>query len=225
MDIIDRLESLAETDYKKFNARIIPTQQKTIGVRIPALRKLAKEIAQGNAEEFIKQDKQNIYEMIMLEGMTISYMNKPFTELRPFTENFLDKVDNWAQIDSTVCNFKNIKKTPSEVLTVVKEWLCSEKEFVVRAGLVILLAHYVERKNLETIFTLSQEIHHRGYYVHMGNAWLISVCMAKFPDETIRFFQNNSLDAKTHNKAIQKSRESFRVSIEHKELINQLKRK
>ena len=75
------------------------------------------------------------------------------------------------------------------------------------------------------IFKLSQSVEHTGYYVHMGNAWLISVCMAKFPEETIKFFKDNTLDDKTHNKAIQKSRESYRVSKEHKALINKLKRK
>ena len=75
------------------------------------------------------------------------------------------------------------------------------------------------------IFDLSQGVVHTGYYVHMGNAWLISGCMAKFPEETIAFFRNNTLDHKTHNKAIQKSRESFRVSKEHKEIINALKKK
>jgi len=81
----------------------------------------------------------------------------------------------------------------------------------------------VEKENLKMIFNLAQEVKHTGYYAHMANAWLISVCMAKFPDETIIFFQNNTLDAKTHNKAIQKSRESFRVSKENKNLLSTLK--
>ncbi len=89
----------------------------------------------------------------------------------------------------------------------------------------MLLAHYVEKENLPMIFELSQSVDHDAYYVHMANAWLISVCMAKFPEETLTFFKNNTLDAKTHNKAIQKSRESYRVSKEHKALLLGLKKK
>jgi 3-methyladenine DNA glycosylase AlkD len=224
MDILTRLQGLAEDDYKKFNTKIIPTSQHVLGVRIPALRKIAKEIVKQDPKTFIRLDKQNIYEMIMLEGMTLSYLDEDFLHLVPLTEQFLNKVDNWAQIDSTVCNFKNIKKEPDSVLSVVKKWLSSKEEFVVRAALVILLAHYVEKKYLNKVFTLSQKVAHQGYYVHMGNAWLISVCMAKFPEETIRFFKNSTLDSRTHNKAIQKSRESYRVSRPHKDLLTTLKK-
>ncbi len=223
--ISKELKSLASEDYKKFNKKIIPTKQTILGVRLPALRKIAKRIAKSGGVEFIKLKKKNIYEMIMLEGMVLSYMDKPFMELLPLTEKFLQKVDNWAQIDSTISDYKKISKEKEDVLEVVKRWLRSDKEFIVRAGLVILLAHYVEKESLNMIFELSQKVNHRGYYVHMGNAWLISVCMAKFPEETINFFKNNKLDNKTHNKAIQKSRESYRVSKEHKAIINNLKRK
>jgi 3-methyladenine DNA glycosylase AlkD len=225
MTVLNELQRMAEENYKAFNTKIIPTKQTILGVRLPILRKVAKRIAKEEPIAFIGSDKQNIYELIMLEGMVLSYMDKSFTELLPFTEAFLDKVDNWAQIDSTVCDFKNIGGEKKDVLAVVKKWLKSDREFIVRAGLVILLAHYVEKDDLMMIFDLSQRVEHTGYYVHMGNAWLISVCMAKFPEETMVFFKSNTLDDKTHNKGIQKSSESFRVSKEHKAIINHLKRR
>ena len=120
--------------------------------------------------------------------------------------------------------FKGIKKEKVEVLKIVKRWLNSKDEFVVRTGLIILLAYYIQNEYLEEIFSLSNQITHQVYYVFMGNAWLISVCMAKFPLETIEFFKDNNLDVITHNKAIQKSRESRRVSKEDKEFIKTLKR-
>ena len=225
MSVLEELQRLPEEDYKAFNNKIIPTKQTTLGVRLPILRKMAKRIAKEDSIDFVKSDKQNIYEMIMLEGMVLSYMDKSFKELLPLTEKFFDKVDNWAQVDSTICDFKKVAKEKEDVLIVVKKWLKSDKEFFIRAGLVMLLSHFVEEKNLEMIFDLSQGVVHTGYYVQMGNAWLISGCMAKFPEETIAFFRNNTLHNRTHNKAIQKSRESFRVSKEDKEIINALKRK
>ncbi len=210
--LLEHLKELAENDYKAFNNKIIPTEQTILGVRVPALRKLARQITKTDALAFIQLDKHNIYEMIMLEGMTLSYMDRSFIELLPLTETFLRKVDNWAQIDSTICDYRNIRKEKEQVLTVVKRWLQADEEFVVRAGLVILLAHYIAAENLEMIFQLAEAVKHDGYYVYMANAWMISVCMAKHPAETILFFQNNALDDRTHNKAIQKARESFRVS-------------
>lgn len=215
--IINQLQNLAEEDYKLFNSKIIPTKQKILGVRVPILREMAKSIAKEDAFKFVKFDKEDSYEMILLEGMVLSYMKEPFFELLPHVEKFLQKTDNWAQIDSVVCNFKKIDK--DEGLEVINRWLKSDKEFVVRAGLVMLLNHYIYERYLDEIFKISQEVEHDGHYVYMANAWLISVCMAKFPTQTIEFFKSNTLDSKTHNKAIQKSRESFRVSREHKELL------
>ncbi|WP_051309693.1 DNA alkylation repair protein [Desulfogranum japonicum] len=224
MDVLRELEELAEEKYKQFNAKIIPTRQRTLGVRLPILRKFAKRIAKEDALEFVHADKQNIYELILLEGLVLSYMNKPFMENLPLVERFLDKVDNWAQVDSTICVCKHIVHEKEQVLAVIKRWLTSEKEFVVRAGLVTLLAHYVEERYLPEIFSLAESVSHQGYYVKMANAWLISVCMAKFPEETLPFFQHNSLDDTTQHKAIQKCRESYRVSTEHKEVLLEYKR-
>ncbi len=220
--ILNKLKTLSDDNYKAFNNKIIPTKQITLGVRLPILRKIAKEIVKDDAVTFLNLDKQNIYEMIMIEGLVLSYMNKPFKELIPFLECFLNKVDNWAQIDSTICSFKNIKKEKDYILNIVKIWLKSDNEFVVRSALIILLSYYMQEENLDMIFKLSQSVKHKGYYVFMGNAWLISVCMAKFPTQTIKFFKDNTLDIKTHNKAIQKSRESYRVSQEDKNIIKLL---
>lgn len=224
MMVLEELQHRAEEGYKAFNKKTIPTNQTILGVRMPMLRKIARKIAKEQGLDFISLDKENIYEMILLEGMVLSYLDKPFIELLPLTENFLRKVDNWAQVDSTVSSFKNMAREKDDVLGVVRKWIQSDKEFVVRAGLVVLLGHFVEKEYLDMVFEMSQEVTHTGYYVYMGNAWLISCCMATFPEETIGFFKNNTLDMRTHNKAIQKSRESYRVSKEHKVLLLGLKK-
>jgi 3-methyladenine DNA glycosylase AlkD len=222
--ILAKLKNLADEKYKIFNSKIIKTNQIMLGVRMPILRQIAKTIVNENAIQFIKLDKDNIYEMILLEGIVLSYMKIQFIQIVPLMEKYLVKVDNWAQIDSPILSFKGINNEKENVLEVVKNWLKSKEEFVVRAGLVILLVYYINKENLKMIFDLSESIKHTGYYVYMANAWLISVCMVKFPKETIDFFKTNKLDIITHNKAIQKSKESYRVSKDNKLLINQLKR-
>ena len=224
MSLLEQLNKLADAEYKAFNKKIIPTKQVVLGVRLPALRKIAKNISRENSKAFLAANKNNIFEMVFLEGLVISLLDVRFQELLPLLDSFFAKVDNWAQIDTTVCGCKNISKEKEAIVPIISTWLTSEEEFVVRAGLVMLLAHYVEREYLDQIFTLSQSVTHAGYYVMMANAWLISVCMAKFPNETILFLKNNSLNAITHNKAIQKSKESRRISQEHKDLLAQLKK-
>lgn len=222
MAVLEKLKSLSDEKYKKFNQKIIPTNLKILGVRIPILRKIAKQILNQNADKFIQEDKKGIYELIMLEGMVLSKQKKPFLDRVSQYEKFLSKVDNWALTDTTVMNFK--EEEEKVVLKVIKKWLQSNDEFVIRAGLVMLLSRFVKNDYLYLIFTISQEVKSEAYYVKMANAWLISVCMAKFPTKTKEFFTLNSLDTWTHNKAIQKSRESSRVSNKDKEFLKMLKK-
>ena len=221
--ILSELQLCSEEKYKIFNAKIVPTKQRMLGVRVPLLRKMAKKISQGDSDAFIQLDKKNIYEMVLLEGIVLSYVNKPFKDLVLQLETYLYKVDNWAQIDTPILSFKTILEDKVYAYEVVKRWLVSDREYIVRAALVILLNYFVQEDYLDDIFKFSQEIKHDGYYVFMANAWLISVCMVKYPDETISFYKSNTLDKKTHNKAIQKSIESFRVSKKNKLAIKKLK--
>lgn len=224
MEILSILEELKEDEYKVFNNKLIPTSQLMLGVRLPHLRKLAREISKGDWVTFLAEDKSGIYELILLEGLVISLIKKPVKELLPYIEDYLKKVDNWAQIDSFIAGFKGIAKEREIFLDIISSWLDSDDEFVVRAALVSLLTYYVDEDYLDDIFCVADRVTHRGYYVSMGNAWLISVCMAKFPRETKIYFSENTLDDITHNRAIQKSRESRRVSPEDKIYLNTLKR-
>ena len=221
-EVLEELEALAEVKYKKFNQKIVPTKQKMLGVRLPNLRKIAKKIVKQNPYEFLALDKKNIYEMVFLEGLVLSYMKENFITLVPLLESFLKKVDNWSQVDSTFSGFKSIKMQQVEVLEVIKEWLNSEDEFIVRSALVILLFYYVEDKYLKMIFDITQNVKHRGYYVKMANAWLLSVCMMKFPNQTITFFKSNNLDKITFQKAIAKSLDSYQIAAEYKKELKRV---
>jgi len=223
-EVLEELEALAEVKYKEFNQKIVPTKQKMLGVRLPHLRKIAKKIAKQNPYEFLALEKQNIYEMIFLEGLVLSYIKEDFTTLVPHLEDFLKKVDNWSQVDSTFSGFKSIKMQQEKVLEVIKGWLNSKDEFIVRSALVILLLYYVQEKYLKIIFDIVQNVTHQGYYVKMANAWLLSVCMMRFPQETLEFLRYTSLDDFTYNKAISKSNDSYQITKEYKSKLKNLRR-
>lgn len=224
--ILDILFKNKDEKYKNFNSKIVKTKQNMIGVRLPMLRKIAKQIIKENNEvKFIKSDKNNIYEMVLLEGLVISYIDDSFINKVDILDSYISKVDNWACIDSIFLKIKNIDIDKKNNLNTIITFLKSSLEFKVRGGFVLLLVNYIQKDYLDIIFKLSCKYNNQDkYYIYMANAWLISFCMAKFPTQTIKFFKNNSLDKTTHNLAIQKSIDSFRVSIEDKLLLKQLKK-
>ena len=141
-----------------------------------------------------------------------------------YITKFVPKIDNWAVCDVSCAGFKFAKKYQSEVWKFLKPYLESNKEFEIRFGVVMLLDFYITEEYIDKVLEILNKIQYEGYYVKMAVAWAISVCYIKFPKETFKLLQENSLDDFTYNKALQKIIESYRVSEEEKKTIRAMKR-
>ena len=107
----------------------------------------------------------------------------------------------------------------------MKKYLSSEREFDVRFALVMLTGYYIDEEYIDRVLEISKNIKHEGYYAKMANAWLLSICFVKFYDKTVEFIKGAGLDIFTHNKAIQKARESRRIDPQRKEELLKMKKK
>jgi len=218
-EILKELKKYIDKNYKNFNEKNIPTKQKILGVRLPILKKTARKISLNNPFEFIKADKNNIYELIMLEGLTLSYTKTSFINLLPYIENFLIKVDNWAQTDYVINNFKSISETRKQHLKIILKWLNKNGIFFKRAALVSLIYYYTDKNYLKIIFDISLSIKSEDYYVYTANAWLLTECLTKYPLKTIEFLKDSGLDEKTYKKTMQKIRESKKIHEKYKKIL------
>ncbi len=226
------LEQQAEESYKNFNDKIIPGVKNAIGVRMAALKELAKSIAKVDYDEYFQEvngtDFESIYyEEIMLWGLTIGYIKESAEEKLKYVEAFIPKINNWAVCDSFCAGLKFTQKNKELVWQFIQPYLKDNREFYIRFGVVMLMDYFIDEEHIETNLDLLENINHEGYYVKMAVAWAISVCFVKDPEVTGKFFEkeHNKMDDFTFNKAIQKIRESYRVSKEDKDYLNQLKRK
>lgn len=212
MDIENLLREHTDEKYREFQYKLIPNAKNIIGVRVPILRKIAKEIAKGDWKNYLEKEDKNTYEEIMLEGYVIGYAKLNINEALKYLESFIPKIDNWAICDSTINTFKFTSKNKEVVFEFIKPYLYSEKEFEVRFAVIMLLSFYIEDNYIEDILEILCKISNKEYYVQMAIAWTVSVCYVKFPIKTEEFLIKNFLDDFTHNKSIQKIRESLRVS-------------
>lgn len=223
--IREKLFSLADGEYQKFHSGLCPGTDNIIGVRVPVLRNLAKEIAHSGGFLDFLNCPTAYYEETMLQGMLIGFV-KDFDASVEYTRAFIPKIDNWAVCDVFCAGFKITKKHYDEMLAFIIPYLESEKEFEVRFAVVMLLDFYVTEKYIDEVIALLDGVHHDGYYVKMAVAWALSVCYVKFPDVTMEYLKNaDSLDDFTYNKALSKITESLRVSAEDKAVIRAMKRK
>lgn len=217
------LNKLIDKEYLKFNKKIVFTNYKMLGIRIPLLRKISVQIKKTSFEDYLKVSNPTTYEEIFIKGIVISYIKDYDLFLRYFKE-YLDYIDNWAICDMVVSSLKIIKKNKTDFIKVIEQLLASNKEYYIRVGVITLMNYYIEENFLDNLFSYLNKIKNDAYYVHMGIAWMVSEMYVKYPKQTELFLQNNSLKKATHNKAIQKIRESTRVSKETKDYLLKYKR-
>lgn len=217
---------LQEASYQKFISALIPNIDNVLGVRMPKLRKLAKEIAKGDWRTYLQTAKDEYFEEVMLQGLVIGYAKADVEELLTYIETFVPKMDNWSVCDSFCTGLKFTKQNRERVWSFLQPYLISDKEYELRFGIVMLLDYYIEPNYIDRVLDLLDDVQHEGYYAKMAVAWALSICFVKLPDQTMKYLTgDHSLDLFTYNKALQKITESTRVGADVKEIIRGMKRK
>lgn len=228
--IRERLFSFAEEDYKEFNRKLLPGVEHVIGIRLPAMRKLAREAAKEDFRSYLDEARNAVgtdsfHEEIMMQGLVLGYAKMAREERAVYLDEFVPKIGNWAVCDSCVTAYKFMEKEPEYWFNYLLKFRDSREEFELRFMIVAMMSHFVDEAHIDEILRCCNEIRHDGYYTKMGVAWTVQVCYVKFPEKTRHFLETDTMDDFTHNKAIQKIRESYRVSREEKEELSLLKRR
>ena len=222
-EIRDELYGMQDTKYRDFQIKLIPTvdPDTVIGVRTPDLRKYAKAIAKrADVQEFLDDLPHKHFDENQLHAFVISEM-KNYEECIDEVNKFLPFVDNWATCDQL--SPKVFKKYKKELLEQVKLWVHSDETYTLRFGIGTLMQHYLDDDFDPAYPEMVAEIRSEEYYINMMIAWYFATALAKQYEAILPYIENRRLDVWTHNKAIQKSVESYRITPEQKEYLKSLR--
>lgn len=218
------LISLQDLKYREFHTSLVlNSKYEFVGIRVPMMRDIAKQIAKGNIEEFLKYAQDHYYEEVMIQGLVIAHI-KDERVFDKYFKKFIKKIDNWAICDSFCSSCKIVEKYEDKYFTEAIELCLNSKEFISRVGLIIILNHFIKEENLPIIFDTLNKITSDKFYINMAEAWLVCEMYTKFPKETEKFLKKNNMNNFTQNKAISKIHDSFRVSAKEKELLKKYKK-
>ncbi len=222
-EIRQRLFELQDVSYRDFQVKLIPTveTESMIGVRTPALRKLAREY--GRREEigeFLQDLPHKYFDENQLHAFIISGI-KDFETCIMYVEKFLPYVDNWATCDQMSPTV--FKKKRQELLPYIREWVKSDRTYTVRFGIGMLMQHYLDEDFDPSYPAMVAGIKSEEYYISMMIAWYFATALAKQYDTILPFIEEKRLDSQTHNRAIQKAIESYRITQEQKAYLKTLK--
>lgn len=215
-ELTDALFALQDEGYRKMQLRILPNlpPETVIGTRTPDLRRLARELTDG--EGFMGYLPHHFFEENQIHVFLLE-QEKDFTKAIAQVEAFLPYVDNWATCDQL--RPRAFSRHRGELLPHIRRWLASEKPYTVRFGMEVLMVHYLDEDFDPAYPELVASVVSEQYYVKMMAAWYFATALAKQYDAVFPYIQQYRLERWTHNKAIQKAVESYRISWEQKEAL------
>ena len=214
---------MRDEKFRDFTSKLIPNVDKEliIGVRVPDIRRLAKSLSEEERKKFISGLPHKYHEENLLHGVMLQLIKNDIGEVITETEKFLPYIDNWAVCD--ISQSKLLERYPDVVFGKVSEWAKSEKTYTVRFAIDVLLQFFLDENFTPEVFALAKSIVSDEYYVNMALAWFWSFALIKRYEETLPIIESERLPEFVHNKAIQKARESYRISDERKQYLNTLK--
>ena len=222
-----RLEAMADAKYRDFHASLVPDMRvRFLGVRVPALRAIAKELLRGDWRGFLEASRESaLYELRLLHAFVLGGAKCPIGEKIALADAFLPYVDNWAVCDGLCASFKPRAGEREALFPFALACADSDIEFRKRFGLVMLFSCFAEDPWAGQTLAAYRRFAHPGYYARMGAAWGLATLWLTQRDAALAILEDGVWDDFTHNKAIQKLRESWRVSDADKALLATLRRK
>jgi 3-methyladenine DNA glycosylase AlkD len=223
--IRDELYKNMDSEYGRFMASSVPGCGNIIGVRLPVLHRMAQEIAKVNWKEYLNGALDDTYEELMLQALVIGYARGKTEDIFLYLAEIVPKLDNWCVCDTLCAAFKLADSCQEETWEFIMQYIKPEAtEFELRFAVVMMLNYFLNDKYIDKVLFAYNSIHHDGYYLKMGIAWGLAEAYAKYPGKTMSLLQDNDIDDETFNMAIQKMRESRRVSHEDKAMLKEMKR-
>lgn len=206
---VDYLFSFEDLEYKNFNSKLV-LKNNLIGIRVPILKKIAKELAKGNYKEFISIMNHNYHEEVLIHGLILGYIKDPMN----YFDDYIKYMNDWQSCDITISNMKYFKY--NQDINYIKKYLYH------RVGYVILLTYYINDEYIDELYNIVDNYNSDNYYVKMAVAWLLSYLIIYDKNRAVKYLKKSKLDDFTYNKGIQKAIESKK--IKDKKWLKDLKR-
>ncbi|MCR5136573.1 MAG: DNA alkylation repair protein [Oscillospiraceae bacterium] len=222
-EIVSELFRMRDEDYARLQAKILPTvaADRIIGVRTPALRAFAKNLCKTpDINAFLSCLPHRYFDEDQLHAFVIS-LEKDFDRCAAEVDAFLPFIDNWATCDQL--SPKAFKKEPERLLPYIQTWIRSDRVYTVRFAIGMLMQHFLEERFEPEYADLVAKVRSEEYYVNMMIAWYFATALAKQYELVLPYLEEKRLDAWVHNKAIQKSIESYRIPDDRKAYLRTLK--
>lgn len=224
IDYRSMLAEASEPDLVAFTRKIVPGKERITGVRVPAIRSIAKRILKDDWRLYL-EDVPETYEEELLRALVIATAPMDTDERISMTDGFMPYVDNWSTCDLLCGSWRFPERDSVHVWDYFSSLMDTGKEFPMRVSVVMRMSHFLDDGHVDALLEDMMSHDNEGYYYRMGCAWAVSYCYVKYPGKTRAALESGRFCVWTHNKSIQKICESYRVSEEDKREMRRLRRR
>ncbi len=217
--ILAYLQSISEEKYKIFSLKLLPKDTMLLGVRIPLLKKLAKQIKKNNQiDTYLNTPIQNLkyQEEKMLYSLLISYQEVLEEKRIDNIKNYVSHIKNWSECDTFVASLKSIKNNQEMYYNIFLPYAKSTSEYKIRFFYVMALNYFINDTFLPQILSLIKTQKYQGYYDRMAVAWFLSMAFVNNPNLIKDFLKETTLDTQVFQKTISKIYDSYQITKELK---------
>lgn len=221
--IRQRLLALRDEPYAAFQRRLIPSlsPESIIGVRTPALRALARELAgTEQAAGFLASAPHALFEENQLHAFLLERIGS-FEQCLAAVEGFLPFVDNWATCDQ-LCP-PCFARCAEKLREPARRMMADAHPYTVRFGLGLLMRHFLGERFEPGVLEEAAAVRSEEYYVRMMVAWLFATALDRQYDAALPYVTGERLEPWTRRKAIQKALESRRINETRKAELRALR--
>ena len=230
--ILEELKENRDENYREFHEKLTTGIGRSLGVRIPVIRAMAKRLSLSGGKEWIEElmelskaeSSELFQEELTLWGMVIGLMKTEAPERARLLDGWVPAINSWAVCDTANSTFKFMERDRAYWYDYVLKYFSSQNEYELRFVVVTLMSRFMTDEYIDSILSILNKIKQGDYYVNMAVAWAISVAFVKYREKTLRFLSANDLSQDVQNKAIRKIRESLRVTAEDKESVLSFKK-
>ncbi len=215
----------SDKKYQQFSASLLPNIDNVLGVRLPILRKIAKDIYKNHDwQTYINSNNDEFMEETMLKGMIIGLIESEPEKILKYITDFVPKINNWSVCDSFCSGLKFAKSNKKIVWKFLQPYFIAQKEYELRFAYVMGLNYFICEDYIDKFLSKIDKFNDENYYSKMAVAWALSICYIKFPQKTFDYLHKSKLSNWTFNKAIQKCLESNKIDVQTKTKLKELKK-
>ena len=229
--IRDELYKNMDEEYGRQQAKLIPECGNIIGVRMPVLNKMAREIASVNWKEYLQGARSDTYEEILLQALVLGYARGKVDDILLYIEEFIPLIDNWAVCDHLCAGLGMAREYQEEFWEFITKWVSRDgrlkkpghPEYIMRFVTVMMLDYFINDRYIDNVLFAYNTMKHPGYYFKMGVAWGLETAYYSYPDKVLAFLKDNDLDDETLSMKFKKLLNSGKLSDEEKQAIKEIR--